>query len=432
MSGLCVAGTVAVSETSIDGRCTVATGIVGGIAHRGAGGAAWGRDASATAPVGDVRVPVAVLCTEGDELRRHVVVGDRAVRTLELVAWVLGKVGRTRDGGSTVDGGKQDEVTTRVVDLTAANRDCLAVLIGPNAVVRHPADEALFEVCVGRAVDYVRGVLMAGDAGDGVVCRRVGGQDIGTDFAAQVAGEREGHLVDEGILPVEILQLEAVVRVGAGAVGVAQGVVAHAVVVGNNVDPASCVFDLSADSGLAVEAAIGLPTVDEPGFDLEVRGRKDLSARAVEEPGRVGGDERRLIGPVIELVEAEEADVRQEDSGIDVDTVQFVPVVSAIHLRDVAIGAVKVPLPTRGAAIVTRRGLGVEAELAEEASVNVIQVEVSAYPCVGDLNLLGTEDPPRSADGVVFGMIEVEIVVGVDANLRREVLGRQRKISGTG
>ncbi len=85
-----------------------------------------------------------------------------------------------------------------------------------------------------------------------------------------------------------------------------------------------------------------------------MRGREDLHPYAIEKPWRVGRNVRRLVGPVIEVVIAEESDVRHKDSGIDVDSVQRVEVVSAIRFRNIAIGVGQVPLPACGAGIVTR------------------------------------------------------------------------------
>ena len=45
--------------------------------------------------------------------------------------------------------------------------------------------------------------------------------------------------------------------------------------------------DLSAESRMPVELGVGLPAVDEPGFDLQILGGPPLNASPIEEPGCV-------------------------------------------------------------------------------------------------------------------------------------------------
>src|ERR1700682_3834143 len=99
--------------------------------------------------------------------------------------------------------------------------------------------------------------------------------------------------------------------------------------------------DLTADCGRFIELAIRLPTIYEPGFNLQLIAGEDLDAHSVEEPRGVGRHERRLIGPVIEVVEAPKSDVRQEDSRINIDAMHLVDVIPTISLRDVTIGVVQ-------------------------------------------------------------------------------------------
>ena len=90
--------------------------------------------------------------------------------------------------------------------------------------------------------------------------------------------------------------------------------------------------DLSAESRPIVEAAVGLPAVDEPWLDLQLGRWKPLHAHAVKEPWRIGGDVRRLIGPVVELIKREQTDVGEEDAGIHVEAVLDVEVIARISL----------------------------------------------------------------------------------------------------
>src|SRR5258708_34278940 len=94
-----------------------------------------------------------------------------------------------------------------------------------------------------------------------------------------------------------------------------------------------------------------------------MRGGKDLHPHAIEEPRCIRRDVRRLIGPVIKVVITEETYVRHENSSIYIDAMQLIEVISAIRLREVAIGIGEVPLAASRAGVVARRGLRIQAEL---------------------------------------------------------------------
>src|SRR5208282_4330244 len=72
---------------------------------------------------------------------------------------------------------------------------------------------------------------------------------------------------------------------------------------------------------------------------------KPLDPNAIEKPWRIGRNVRRLIGPVIEVVITEKTDVGNEYSRVHVESVVYVEVVPAIGLRDIFVGASKIPLP---------------------------------------------------------------------------------------
>ena len=171
-----------------------------------------------------------------------------------------------------------------------------------------------------------------------------------------IAGDGEGNLVQELPWACHILDLRAVVGVDARASGEAGIVFTQAVVVPDEVQVRlGAPQNLSAQPRLAVVTGIRLPAVDEPRLDLQLRRRELLNAKAVEEPGRVGGDERRLIGPVVEVVVAEQADVGDEDAGVQVEAVVHIPVISAPCLGDVLVSVGKIPLAAVRAAVVARR-----------------------------------------------------------------------------
>src|SRR5260370_16325540 len=95
--------------------------------------------------------------------------------------------------------------------------------------------------------------------------------------------------------------------------------------------------DLTTYARRLVELAVRLPTIDEPGFNLQLIAGKDLDAHSIEEPRRVGRNERRLIGPIIEVVEAPKPDVGQEDSRVNIDSMHLVYVISTVAFRDLPI-----------------------------------------------------------------------------------------------
>src|ERR1019366_9257548 len=154
---------------------------------------------------------------------------------------------------------------------------------------------------------------------------------------------------------VEIPDLDTVVGVDARAPGVAQGIGAIAVVVKDQRQPLlGTIQNLPSQTAVSIEFGVRLPSVDDPGFDLQLIRGKPLDPQAVEEPWRVRRYERRLISPVIVVVVAEQADVRHEDSSVDIEAVVHVEVVPAPRLRYVAIGVAEVPLAHSGTAIVAR------------------------------------------------------------------------------
>src|ERR1019366_1986665 len=120
--------------------------------------------------------------------------------------------------------------------------------------------------------------------------------------------------------------------------------------------------DLRADARPVIEAARGLPSVHQPGLDFPVLIGENLYAHAIAEPWRVRRHVRWLIGPVVEVVVAEQAHIRHEDPGLNIDTIHYVEVISGVGLGDIAIGIGKLPLATRRAGIVAWRGRGIHAD----------------------------------------------------------------------
>ena len=125
----------------------------------------------------------------------------------------------------------------------------------------------------------------------------------------------------------------------------------------NGKPPGRTPQNLESKARPVIEAPVGLPAIDEPRLNLQVLGGEDLNTHAVEKPRSVRRNVGGLIRPVVELVVAEQPDVGHENAGIDVDPVQFVEVISAVRLGDIAISVIELPLAARGAGIVARRGL---------------------------------------------------------------------------
>src|SRR5262249_37657541 len=153
--------------------------------------------------------------------------------------------------------------------------------------------------------------------------------------ASQVSGQREGYLVEKVLRPVVVFDLNAVVGVDATAaklaIAVAKRIFAHTVIVGDQGEPGRRTpQNLSAQTRLAAQPAVGLPSVDDPRLDLKLVRGKPLDPDAVEEPGRVGRHIGRLIGPVVKVVVAEQANVRDENSCVKIEAMVHVEVITCV------------------------------------------------------------------------------------------------------
>ena len=102
---------------------------------------------------------------------------------------------------------------------------------------------------------------------------------------------------------------------------------------------------------------------------------------------------------------------------------QRVEVVTAVSLGDIAVGISQVPLSTRIAGIVARRGLRIHPELRHQARTHVVIVKVSTNSKLRDANFVRAEDLARSADRIVFRMVEIVVIDNVSSNFGRKKLG---------
>src|SRR5258708_2029242 len=97
--------------------------------------AALRRDTARTRPVRHVRGTMVQLITERDALRGHVVECGRCVPTAERIARIRREIGRARRRGRTVDRRYENEIATRIVDRSPAQRQGVLVLMEPETVV---------------------------------------------------------------------------------------------------------------------------------------------------------------------------------------------------------------------------------------------------------------------------------------------------------
>ena len=136
------------------------------------------------------------------------------------------------------------------------------------------------------------------------------------------------------------------------------------VVVGGDRDPLlRPPQDLTTDTDAIVELRIRLPPVDDPGLDLQTIGRKHLHAQPVEEPGRIVRCKRRLVRPVLRIVVRKEPDVGHEETGINIDPVPDIEVISRIGLAEVAIRIREIELSVKRAEVVAWNDRCTRAEL---------------------------------------------------------------------
>src|ERR1700676_396748 len=100
--------------------------------------------------------------------------------------------------------------------------------------------------------------------------------------------------------------------------------------------------------------------------------RKDLDSKAREKPWGVGRNVGRLIGPIIELVVTEQTDIRHEDTGINVDSVESIKVISTVCFRQITVRVIQVPLPAGRTCVVAGGSLRVQSKLCHDSGTNVV------------------------------------------------------------
>src|SRR5262249_22708290 len=149
----------------------------------------------------------------------------------------------------------ENQVTAGVVDLTASDSECVAVVAEPESVIKHEPREIL------------------GRAGR----RPSGAAHTAPILAAEVHGQRRCALAQQLPGVIEVFELNAVIRVDALAVGISQRVRAPIVVRNDRKRAVGTPQDLPSHAGSLVELPVRLPSVDDPGLDLQLVARIDLN-----------------------------------------------------------------------------------------------------------------------------------------------------------
>src|SRR5580692_12767778 len=195
-----------------------------------------------------------------------------------------------------------------------------------------------------------------------------------------------------------------------------QRVFAHAVGVEDQRNPLLRPIQyLAAEARFRTVPAIGLPAVDDPWFNLQLVRGEPLNSKPVEKPRRVGRNIRRLVGPVVEVVIAEEADVRHKYSGVDVEPVIHIEVVAAVGFRKILVGATQVPLASAWAGVVARGRDTKHSTHGQDSAADILPVEVAAEADLIKLDFVGAEDFSRSADSVVLRMVEAAYKIRIQS-----------------
>src|SRR5882724_2093059 len=109
-------------------------------------------NSSGSREVRHIRRAVIELPAECNVLAGHVVKRAGSVPGLERVSRIFGEVRRARGRCRAIDRGQQHQIASRIIDFAAAQRQTVAVMVKPETVVEHEAQEILFRALGGVAV----------------------------------------------------------------------------------------------------------------------------------------------------------------------------------------------------------------------------------------------------------------------------------------
>src|SRR5438067_4005687 len=128
-----------------------------------------------------------------EELAGHVIERSGGVPGLVRIAGILTEIGRSRSHRGAIDRRQQHQIAAGIVDFPSAQREAKQILVKPEAVVGHDAQETLFRAA--------RGISEAAYPA--------------TALAAGIECQREGSLIKYCRGLIEISHLDAVVCVPA-------------------------------------------------------------------------------------------------------------------------------------------------------------------------------------------------------------------------
>ena len=99
-----------------------------------------------------------------------------------------------------------------------------------------------------------------------------------------------------------------------------------------------------------------------------------------------------MIGPIVEIVVTEQADVRHEDAGIHIDSVQSVEVIATIRFGDIAI-SIRQIATGRVPGLASLRGVVCEymPNWVIKPAADVVIVKIAADAQLRELHFVGTK-----------------------------------------
>src|SRR5579863_347956 len=206
------------------------------------------------------------LRAESNVLAGHVIKGCGCIPGLVRIAGVLGEIVIAGSNGRTIDRRQQHQIASGIVNLATAQREAVKILVEPQTVVKHEAQEILL------------GSL-------GGIARATHATAV---FTSHIAGEREGGLAQEVLRMVVVFDLKAIVGVIPNPTGSVQRIFAQGVLIAENRQPPIWAPQyLPANSQSTVEPAVGLPSIDNPRFNLQMRRGENLHSHTVKKPRRI-------------------------------------------------------------------------------------------------------------------------------------------------
>src|SRR5882672_135480 len=132
-----------------------------------------------------------VLPPESNVLAWHPVKSSRYIPGFVWISWILRKVRRSGSRRGSIDRRQQNQIPTRIVDLSATNSQTILIVVEPEPVVEHVAQKALLRT----------------------LRRIAGAANTAAMFTSHIGGERERGLVQKFFGIVVVLDLNAVVGV---------------------------------------------------------------------------------------------------------------------------------------------------------------------------------------------------------------------------